>query len=88
MTYEHEGQEYSSGQTFVVYMQSDFSAEIPNTGVCSSYTQSDLWRMSVENGSNQSWDEFRGYASRRAVAVETTAGTGAGSFIPTCGSVF
>ena len=35
-----------------------------NTGVCSSYNQVDLWRCSVESGSNQSFDEFRGYAQR------------------------
>jgi hypothetical protein len=58
-----------------------------SSGVASSYTQSDLWRMSVKNGSNQSWDEFRGYASKKALAIETTAGTGAGTFVPTCGSV-
>jgi hypothetical protein len=59
-----------------------------SSGVCSSYTQSDLWRMSVENGSNQSWDEFRGFSYRKAdVTDEKVAGCGAGTFIPTCGSV-
>jgi hypothetical protein len=44
--------------------------------------------MSVEAGSNQSWDEFRGYAYRKAdLTDEKQAGCGAGSFIPTCGSV-
>ena len=58
------------------------------SGVCSSYSQNDLWRMSVEAGSNQSFDEFRGYTYKKAnLADETTAGVGAGSFIPTCGSV-
>ena len=31
-----------------------------NTGVCSSFKQVDLWRCSVEAGSNQTFDEFRG----------------------------
>ena len=30
LTYESGGMEYSSGQTYVVYMQSDFSADLPN----------------------------------------------------------
>ena len=34
------------------------------SGVCSSFTQRDLWTCSVEAGSNQTWDEFRGYAYR------------------------
>jgi len=60
-----------------------------SSGVCSSFTQQDLWRKSVEAGSNQTWDEFRGYAYKQlaAGAAETTAGTGAGSYVPTCGSV-
>ena len=43
-----------------------------NTGVCSSFNQVDLWRCSVEAGSNQSFDEFRGYAYRNNPAAETT----------------
>ena len=60
-----------------------------SSGVCSSFTQQDLWRKSVEAGSNQTWDEFRGYAYRQlaATAAETTPGDGAGSYVPTCGSV-
>ena len=34
------------------------------SGVCSSFTQYDLWKCSVEAGSNQTWDEFRGFTSR------------------------
>lgn len=57
-----------------------------SSGVCTSYTQSDLWRMSVESGSNQSWDEFRGLSYRKTTD-ETKAGDGAGGIVPTCGSV-
>jgi hypothetical protein len=33
------------------------------SGILASATQQDLWRYSVENGCNQSWLEFSGYAS-------------------------
>ena len=53
-----------------------------SSGVCSSYTQSDLVRISVEAGSNQSWDEFRGFSYKKAdVSDEKVAGCGAGSCI-------
>ena len=60
-----------------------------SSGVCSSFTQAELWKASTEAGSNQTWDEFRGYAYRQlaASAAETTAGQGAGSYVATCGSV-
>lgn len=58
-----------------------------NTGVCSSFNQLDLWRCSVEAGSNQSFDEFRGYAYKPSGVAETTAGAGSGDYIATCGSV-
>ena len=61
-----------------------------NTGVCSSYNQVDLWRCSVESGSNQSFDEFRGYAQRPTPVVpddEKVAGVGGGIRVLTCGSV-
>ena len=58
-----------------------------NTGVCSSFNQVDLWRCSVEAGSNQSWDEFKGYAYRNNPLGEDNAGAGAGKFVSTCGSV-
>lgn len=61
-----------------------------NTGVCSSFNQIDLWRASVEAGSNQSFDEFRGFAYRANLdngVDEKTDGTGAGKIVPTCGSV-
>ena len=48
-------------------------------GLLTSATQWDLWRMSVEAGSNQTWSEFSGVAS---------VGAGAGSSqVPLCGSV-
>ena len=61
-----------------------------NTGVCSSFNQVDLWRCSVESGSNQSFDEFRGYAQRPSPIVpdeEKKAGSGGGVRVLTCGSV-
>jgi hypothetical protein len=58
-----------------------------NTGVCSSFNQVDLWRCSVESGSNQSFDEFRGYAQRANLTAETTAGAGGATRVLTCGSV-
>ena len=58
-----------------------------NTGVCNSFNQLDLWKCSVEAGSNQSYDEFRGYAYRASGVAETTVGSGAGTLVPTCGSV-
>lgn len=61
-----------------------------NTGVCSSYNQVDLWRCSVESGSNQSFDEFRGYAQRPSPVgpnEEKTPGSGGGVRVLTCGSV-
>ena len=58
------------------------------SGVCSSFTQYDLWKCSVEAGSNQTWDEFRGFTSRQGSATENaTPGSGAGVLVPTCGSV-
>ena len=57
------------------------------TGLLSSFNTESLWRMSVEAGSNQTFDEFRGYAFRPNVGAETTAGNGAGSYVSTCGSI-
>jgi hypothetical protein len=58
------------------------------TGLLSSFDQQSLWRMSVEAGSNQTFDEFRGYAYRPSnVADEKTDGSGAGSYVSTCGSI-
>ena len=53
------------------------------SGLLSSATQQDLWRMSVENGVNQSWLEFSGKANGVPTGV---AGVGVSS-LPTCGSV-
>lgn len=51
-------------------------------GLLTSATRWDLWRMSVESGSNQTWAEFSGSA------VKYPSGGGAGiAEIPTCGSV-
>lgn len=51
------------------------------SGILASATQQDLYRYSVENGSNQSWYEFSGYANGY------NALTGSGQKIPTSGSV-
>ena len=61
-----------------------------SSGVCNSFTQADLWKASCEAGSNQTWDEFRGFAYKQlAVGINeaTTPGSGAGSLVATCGSV-
>jgi len=50
-------------------------------GLLTSATQWDLWRMSVEAGSNQTWAEFSGVATKGQSGI-------AGAFqVPTCGSV-
>lgn len=53
-------------------------------GLLSSATQWDLWRMSVESGSNQTWSEFKGVG-----AVGGALGKYAQGYneIPLCGSV-
>lgn len=51
------------------------------SGLLSSASQYDLWRMSIKNGSTQSWEEFSGQA-----LVNDNA-TGAGVLIPTTGSL-
>ena len=51
------------------------------SGILASATQQDLYRYSVENGSNQSWQEFSGIAS-----VQDPA-TGCGKKIPMSGSL-
>ena len=50
------------------------------SGILASATQDQLYRYSVEAGSNQSWEEFRGYANN---ANNTT---GLGKQIPTAGA--
>ena len=59
------------------------------SGVCSSFSQRDLWTCSVEAGSNQTWDEFRGYVyrSRSSSVADDELGYGAGVYVATCGSV-
>lgn len=51
------------------------------SGILASATQQDLYRYSVENGSNQSWQEFSGIAN-----VQDPA-TGCGKKIPMSGSL-
>ncbi|QIG59351.1 putative major capsid protein [Dishui Lake virophage 2] len=51
------------------------------SGLLSSASQYDLWRMSIRNGSTQSWAEFSGQA-----LVSATA-TGAGALVATTGSL-
>ena len=54
------------------------------SGLLSSATPQDLWRMSVENGLNQSWSEFRGLAQASPYAVNNSDGL---YQVKTCGSV-
>ena len=49
-------------------------------GLLTSATRWDLWRMSVESGSNQTWAEFSGTAVRRVANQPLNE-------IPTCGSI-
>ena len=50
------------------------------SGLLSSATQVDLWKMSMRNGSSQNWNEFYGEAS---IAI----GEGTGQLIPTTGAM-
>ena len=52
-----------------------------SSGILASASTNDLFRYSVEAGSNQSWLEFSGYASKYNSA------TGTGTKLPTSGSV-
>lgn len=51
------------------------------SGLLSSSTPYDLWRMSVKNGSTQSWSEFSGQATYK------DSDTGAGKLVSTTGSL-
>jgi hypothetical protein len=51
------------------------------SGLLSSASQYDLWRMSIRNGSTQSWTEFSGQALASATA------TGKGALVYTTGSL-
>jgi hypothetical protein len=51
------------------------------SGILSSATQQDLYRYSVENGSNQSWFEFSGYANAGGVNPNGQKVPTAGSFL-------
>ena len=50
------------------------------SGLLSSATQVDLWRMSMQNGSSQNFNEFFGYAN-------IATGEGTGALIPTTGAM-
>jgi hypothetical protein len=52
------------------------------SGLLASATANDLWRISVANGSTQSWLEFSGLATTTSVAS-----TGTGVIVPTTGSI-
>jgi hypothetical protein len=51
------------------------------SGLLSSASAQDLWRLSVKNGSQQTWSEFSGQAF-------VNAPDGQGGLVPTTGSVF
>jgi hypothetical protein len=51
------------------------------SGILASATQQDIYRYSVENGSNQSWYEFSGFANK------PNPMTGGCSLVPTAGSM-
>ena len=55
-----------------------------SSGLLSSATPQDLWRMSVENGLNQTWNGFRGVAQASPTVV---AGAGATATVNTAGSI-
>jgi len=55
-------------------------------GLLSGATQLDLWRMSVESGSNQTWNEFSGSAYKSAQGGQS-AHDGLPQSIPLCGAV-
>ena len=56
------------------------------SGLLSSSTPIDLWKISLENGSTQSWTEFSGSALSANVNP-ASAGGGKGFLIPTTGSI-
>lgn len=57
------------------------------SGLLSTATQQDLWRMSVENHSTQSWLEFSGQANFNVNSVAGTVVGGSGKTVPTTGSI-
>jgi hypothetical protein len=46
------------------------------SGMLSSFSQYDLWRASVDGGSSQSWNSFRGFASVLSPTFTAPAGAG------------
>lgn len=57
-----------------------------SSGLLSSATQQDLWRMSTENGINQTWTEFVGQTVVPDI-LSTTAGLQGLQTLATCGSL-
>jgi hypothetical protein len=57
-------QSFSDTDSFLVIkgLKIDFNN---SSGLCSSFTQQDLFKCSVRNGSNQSWSEFSGYGNKK-----------------------
>lgn len=74
---------YSKANSFLSIKS--ISVNLSNTsGLLSSATQQDLWRMSVNNGSNQSWLAFSGNTN---VGAATTIGYADEPYTRTVGSV-
>ena len=57
-----------------------------NSGLLSSHTSRDLYNISKSAGSNQSYDEWRGFAYTKNDDI-AAAGSGAGKFVLTSGSM-
>nr|WPF46649.1 MAG: putative major capsid protein [Lake Baikal virophage 8] len=73
-------QSYQNPSSFLTI--NNISINLNNqSGLLSSASQYDLWRLSVKNGSTQSWEEFSG----QALVNDNTTGTGV--IIPTTGSL-
>jgi len=69
-------QTYANPSTFLTI--NNISVNLNNqSGLLSSASQYDLWRLSIKNGSTQSWSEFRGqaYASGAIDALVPTTGS-------------
>ena len=73
-------QSYQNPSSFLTI--NNISINLNNqSGLLSSASQYDLWRLSIKNGSTQSWEEFSG----QAFVNDNT--TGVGALIPTTGSL-
>jgi hypothetical protein len=53
-----------------------------SAGLCSTFSQYDLYRMSVENGSTQTWSQFCGFANVSDMATIDGTGNVIGGFSP------